>query len=194
MKRLFEPKPYNAIITIPNIVTATGLFLLIPYVAGFLFNYRWLMMVCVVLAGTSDLLDGFLARKLKQKTRLGEFLDPARDRLLLLGVLIQVVYLSGTSLFFWLGIIIGAEGAIVLLNLIKKVEVHLAGKLRQAAHLLLIGLALVDIYFKDIALSLFSVQFGLPLETTLPLMALFSVAAAGFYLGRTIYMAAKNKK
>ncbi|OHA14800.1 MAG: hypothetical protein A3A10_01315 [Candidatus Tagabacteria bacterium RIFCSPLOWO2_01_FULL_42_9] len=194
MKRLFEPKPYNAIITIPNIVTATGLLLLIPYVAGFLFNYRWLMMICLVLAGTSDLLDGFLARKLKQKTRLGEFLDPARDRLLLLGVLIQVVYLSGTSLFFWLGIIVGAEGAIVFLNLITRIEVHLAGKLRQAAHLLLIGLALVDVYFEDIALSVFYVKFGLPLKTVLPPMALFSVAAAGFYLGRTIYIVAKNKK
>jgi cardiolipin synthase len=35
-------------------------------------------------AGASDLLDGFLARVLDQRTRLGQLLDPAADKLLLL--------------------------------------------------------------------------------------------------------------
>ena len=35
-------------------------------------------------AGLSDLLDGFLARVLDQKTKLGQFLDPAADKLMVL--------------------------------------------------------------------------------------------------------------
>jgi cardiolipin synthase len=36
-----------------------------------------------VLAGVTDALDGFLARKLQQKTVLGSFLDPMADKLLI---------------------------------------------------------------------------------------------------------------
>ncbi len=41
-----------------------------------------------VLAGTTDLLDGLIARKLRQKTPLGTFLDPIADKLLLISALI----------------------------------------------------------------------------------------------------------
>ena len=54
-------------------------------------NYRTAL-VLFVLAGISDGLDGLLARALKQRTRLGEYLDPIADKLLL------------SSLFFVLSI------------------------------------------------------------------------------------------
>jgi len=49
-------------------------------------------LILFVLAGISDGLDGLLARALKQRTRLGEYLDPIADKLLL------------SSLFFSLSI------------------------------------------------------------------------------------------
>ena len=49
-------------------------------------------LILFVLAGISDGLDGLLARALKQRTRLGEYLDPIADKLLL------------SSLFFALSI------------------------------------------------------------------------------------------
>ena len=45
-------------------------------------HYRWAL-VLFVLAGLSDGLDGTLARVLKQKTVLGQYLDPIADKLLL---------------------------------------------------------------------------------------------------------------
>jgi cardiolipin synthase len=39
--------------------------------------------VLFLIAGLSDALDGFIARLFKQKTRLGAFLDPLADKLLL---------------------------------------------------------------------------------------------------------------
>src|SRR6266704_1013375 len=45
-------------------------------------NYRWAL-VLLVLAGISDALDGLLARLLRQKTLLGQYLDPIADKLLL---------------------------------------------------------------------------------------------------------------
>lgn len=45
-------------------------------------HYGWALGIFVA-AGLSDALDGLLARWLKQKTTLGEYLDPIADKLLL---------------------------------------------------------------------------------------------------------------
>ena len=45
-------------------------------------NYAWALTIFVV-AGITDGLDGLLARVLKQKTTLGQYLDPIADKLLL---------------------------------------------------------------------------------------------------------------
>ncbi len=44
-------------------------------------KYAWALGIFVV-AGITDLLDGLLARVLKQKTTLGQYLDPIADKLL----------------------------------------------------------------------------------------------------------------
>jgi cardiolipin synthase (CMP-forming) len=54
-------------------------------------NYR-LAMLLFILAGISDGLDGLLARILKQKTKLGEYLDPLADKLLLSSMFILLSY------------------------------------------------------------------------------------------------------
>jgi len=54
-------------------------------------NYR-LAMLLFILAGISDGLDGLLARVLKQKTKLGEYLDPLADKLLLSSMFILLSY------------------------------------------------------------------------------------------------------
>ncbi|HXC94175.1 MAG TPA: CDP-alcohol phosphatidyltransferase family protein [Edaphobacter sp.] len=67
----------------PNLLTLTRLFiipfLLIEILDG---NYR-LAFTLFILAGVSDALDGLLARLLRQKTTLGQYLDPIADKLLL---------------------------------------------------------------------------------------------------------------
>jgi cardiolipin synthase (CMP-forming) len=58
--------------------------LLIPFVAmGILYHRYGLALLIFLISGVSDLLDGLLARKLGQKTKLGALLDPMADKLLL---------------------------------------------------------------------------------------------------------------
>jgi cardiolipin synthase len=67
----------------PNLLTLMRLFI-IPFLVIEILdgNYR-ISFALFILAGISDALDGLLARWLKQKTTLGQYLDPIADKLLL---------------------------------------------------------------------------------------------------------------
>ncbi len=168
---IFKEKPPDAIITIPNIITTLGILLLIPYVWGFLTEHRWIMGKSLFLSGLSDLLDGLLARKLKQMTKLGEFIDPLRDRLILIAVLIHIAIIGGKPAIGWLLLIIAVELFTVAINCCGfRTKVHFVGKIRQAIHLLMAGLVILSYYFRDVILSLAGINFNFPVETSLPIM------------------------
>jgi cardiolipin synthase len=59
-------------------------------------------------AGLTDLLDGFLARTLHQRTRLGQLLDPAADKLTLL-VAFLVAAASGALPWWLAALVIGRD-------------------------------------------------------------------------------------
>src|SRR5438270_10442057 len=67
----------------PNLLTLLRL-IFVPFVVVAIQQqkYAWALAIFVV-AGITDLLDGLLARLLKQKTALGQYLDPIADKLLL---------------------------------------------------------------------------------------------------------------
>jgi cardiolipin synthase (CMP-forming) len=71
------------IFTAPNQLTLLRL-IFVPFVLITIFDhhYGWALVIFLV-AGISDAVDGLLARVLHQRTRLGEYLDPIADKLLL---------------------------------------------------------------------------------------------------------------
>jgi cardiolipin synthase len=76
----------------PNQLTMLRL-IFVPFIVNAVIDNNYsTALTLFVLAGISDGLDGLLARALKQRTRLGEYLDPIADKLLL------------SSLFFVLSI------------------------------------------------------------------------------------------
>lgn len=52
---------------------------------------NWINTILFTLAGISDALDGYLARKWDQATKLGAFLDPVADKLLVVAMLVLIV-------------------------------------------------------------------------------------------------------
>lgn len=73
----------SSIITIPNLLTFLRM-ALIPVFASLLFyEYVFLALIAFIVAGVSDGVDGFIARRFKQESELGTIIDPIADKLLM---------------------------------------------------------------------------------------------------------------
>ena len=73
----------NRFRTTPNFLTLLRI-CLAPFLVATILERRFgLGFALFVVAGLTDALDGTLARVLKQRTQLGEYLDPVADKLLL---------------------------------------------------------------------------------------------------------------
>jgi cardiolipin synthase len=73
----------NPIRTAPNLLTLLRICLAPFLVASILDQHYGLSFGLFVVAGLTDALDGTLARVLKQRTMLGQYLDPVADKVLL---------------------------------------------------------------------------------------------------------------
>lgn len=73
----------NAYRTAPNLLTLLRICLAPFLVAAILESHFLVGLVLFLVAGCTDALDGLLARLLKQRTVLGQYLDPVADKLLL---------------------------------------------------------------------------------------------------------------
>jgi cardiolipin synthase len=82
----------NPLRTAPNLLTLARICLVPILVAAVMEgNYR-LGFVLFVIAGLTDALDGTLARLLKQRSMLGQYLDPVADKLLLSALFLVLMH------------------------------------------------------------------------------------------------------
>ena len=70
-------------LTIPNVITLIRILLTPLFVIFLIQGYYHKALAVFVLAGLSDLADGLIARVWHQKSRLGSYLDPLADKLLM---------------------------------------------------------------------------------------------------------------
>ena len=107
-KQGLEAGETSRVLTIPNIISIFRLagvpvflwLVLGPEADG------WALAV-LLLAGISDYLDGYLARRLNQMSKLGEILDPVADRLYILAVVIGLAWRD--IIPWWLAVLLPAR-------------------------------------------------------------------------------------
>jgi CDP-diacylglycerol--glycerol-3-phosphate 3-phosphatidyltransferase len=89
---------------------------------NFIYNYgNYVAALLFIIASSTDALDGYIARKTKQITNFGKFLDPIADKLLVSAALIALV--ERRDLSTWVAvIIIGREFIITGLRLVAASE------------------------------------------------------------------------
>ncbi|MCL4161489.1 UNVERIFIED_CONTAM: hypothetical protein GTU68_063715 [Idotea baltica] len=81
-------------LNIPNCLTLFRIIVIPIIVILYLCDIKygnWINTILFTLAGISDALDGYLARKWNQMTKLGAFLDPVADKLLVVAMLVLIV-------------------------------------------------------------------------------------------------------
>jgi len=99
---------------IPNIICIIRIILVFP-VAYYLLNDEWLnAFVLFFVAGISDGVDGFLARKFNWQSKLGAILDPLADKLLM--VILYVLLAYKNIIPDWLAWLVVARDMIIILG------------------------------------------------------------------------------
>jgi len=98
---------------IPNAICFVRIALIVPIVVALLAGNYGTALALILLAGFSDGLDGFLAKRFGWRTRLGGILDPLADKLLLVTVFVTLTWLEVTPM--WLtALVIGRDLLIVV--------------------------------------------------------------------------------
>jgi cardiolipin synthase len=97
---------------IPNAICILRILLIPPTVQLLLTgDYRWALAL-VVIAGLSDGLDGWLAKRFDWRTRIGGLLDPVADKLLLVCLFLTLTWLGLTPL--WLTVVVMARDLVIV--------------------------------------------------------------------------------
>ena len=136
---------------IPNSLTFLRIGLIPVFVLVFYAPLAWsqqLACLIFVAAALTDLLDGYLARKLRQTSQLGAFLDPVADKLMIAVVLVLLVERDPSPLLSLpAAVIIGREISVSALRewmaelgARSRVAVSIYGKIKTTAQMMALPL------------------------------------------------------
>ena len=135
-----------------NWLTIVRILLVPVFVTSLVYNRPVLALVTFVVAGVTDMMDGYIARTRGTKTRLGAFLDPLADKLLLTVSFVTITYKFSKILPFWLTAIVLSRDLLLILVAVLIMltggQIHPAptslGKVSTVFQMLTVGAALLD--------------------------------------------------
>ena len=152
----YSPEPRSVILTVPNFISLLRI-LSIPLIAYLVANRHLIIsLVVMLISALSDGVDGIIARRFNQVSKLGQILDPVADRLL---ILCSILALSIASILpWWLLVLVGARDVLMGLLVLVLAQhdygplpVHFAGKTGTAV----LMLAIPALIFADVGTSAF---------------------------------------
>jgi cardiolipin synthase (CMP-forming) len=140
-------------LNIPNCITITRV-LLVPVIFWLMVSSRLeSAFFLFVLAGLSDAVDGYLAKRFNLQTELGAHLDPLADKLLIATVFITLGWLG--ELPSWLVIAVVARDLLIIIAIMLswllghpvRIKPFWVSKANTAAQIVLAATALADTGF-----------------------------------------------
>ncbi|ABK44814.1 CDP-alcohol phosphatidyltransferase [Magnetococcus marinus MC-1] len=133
---------------LPNLLSFARIFM-VPIFIWCVFegHGQWALWI-FVLAGITDALDGYLAKRLGQVTELGGFLDPLADKMLLIAGFVTLTWTHQMPL--WLTLLVVTRDLIIIGGAILyqittgdlKMEPLFISKINTAAQIMVLGMAM----------------------------------------------------
>jgi cardiolipin synthase (CMP-forming) len=144
-----------------------------------------------VVAAITDWLDGYLARKLKQTSKFGAFIDPVADKLIIIASLLILVDLARVDVLIGL-IIIGREFAVsalrewmATLGKSGSITVAFIGKLKTTFQMIAIPFLLYDSNILFIPIALIG-------EALIYIAAILTILSMFYYMKEAAKVIRKN--
>lgn len=147
----YSPEARDLVFTVPNIISVLRI-ISIPFIAWFIARHEmiWALLVLAV-SSASDGLDGLIARRFDQVSKIGQLLDPIADRLL---IFCSILALAVSDVLPWWMLVLVALRDVVMAILTLMLAqhdygplpVHFVGKTGTAILLIsIVGLMVADI-------------------------------------------------
>jgi cardiolipin synthase len=167
-------------LSIPNLITLARI-LSVPIMVWAIASGEMLFaFVLFAVAGISDAVDGFLAKRFGMASELGAYLDPLADKTLLVSIYVTLG-IEG-NIARWLVILVVSRdvmivGAVMLSWLVGKpiaVKPLLVSKVNTAAQIVLVGLVLGSLGF--------GIELGVLLTAATYVVAALTLISVGAYV------------
>jgi len=174
---------------IPNLLTLLRIFfvpLLVAalvqehvslHIGGIQVSNVWLALAIFLVAASTDLLDGYLARRWRQITTIGTLLDPIADKLLISSALIALVQVRAVAAWIVI-LIVGREFAVSGLRAIAAAEGYTIrasdlGKTKMVSQVAAISCLLLSIRYPVLALPAMVLIWGVVVFAVLSAVSYF---------------------
>jgi cardiolipin synthase len=166
--------------TIPNLITVFRL-ILVPVVIVAILQGRWqAAFILFVVAGVSDAVDGFIARRFDMRSEFGAHIDPLADKALLVSIYVTLAVVG--TLPSWLAIVVVSRDIMILAAILLswvmarpvKIRPLMVSKLNTAAQ---IGFAALVL-----STNAFGIEAGAVADAAMIAVAALTIASAAAYL------------
>jgi len=107
---------------LPNWLTTLRILLIPVFVTLLVYRRAGAALVVFCLASLTDMLDGYVARVQRRQTRLGAFLDPVADKLLLTSGFVTLTWLKVIP--FWITAVVVSRDLVLSIGVLV---IHVAG-------------------------------------------------------------------
>jgi cardiolipin synthase len=173
-------------LNLPNLFSIARIVLLFPFIYLLLNGSYGYALALGVVAAVTDLIDGTLARLLRQQTVLGTYLDPAADKLF-------ITLTAAGLLPLWLTLLVIGRDVMIVLGLLLlrlfsyplEARPSMVSKVTTTLQLATVGAPLLSLSV-----------YPLPWLTTGLIVACTAgtVISGGQYVGRGIYILRRGKR
>ena len=161
---------------LPNLITIARI-LLVPVVVWAIASREWqIAFLLFLIAGVSDAIDGFLAKRFGMSSELGAYLDPLADKVLIVSIYIASVIPR------WIVILVVSRDILIIggvmlawfLGKAVRVKPVLVSKLNTVAQIVFACLVLAALAFQ--------VEVEAVQVVIMAIVAVLTLASIGFYV------------